>query len=156
MNKVMVITALAASLLVSTAAIAAPANLAGAFTPEGGLTLVRGGGGGGGAGVHVGGGGGDHMGDAGAHFSGNHIGSIGGPGAGPHFEGNGHPNGHFDKDHFGRADFDHEHNRFFPGSFFVYGGDYADYGYSGDCSWLRRQATVTGSGYWLRRYQACL
>ena len=48
MNNVMAMTALAASLLVSTAAIAAPANLADALQPTSGLTLVKGGGGGGG------------------------------------------------------------------------------------------------------------
>ena len=35
---------------------------------------------------------------------------------------------------------------------FVYGGDY---GY-GDCGWLRRQAVLTGSPYWWRRYRECL
>ena len=33
-----------------------------------------------------------------------------------------------------------------------YGGGY---GY-GDCYWLRRQAAITGSAYWWRRYQECI
>ena len=41
MNNVMAMTALAASLLVSSAAIAAPANLADALQPASGLTLVK-------------------------------------------------------------------------------------------------------------------
>lgn len=173
MNKVVAMTAIAAGLLVSSAALAAPANLADAFAPDGALTLVRGGGGGGGGG-HMGGsggsfGGGGHLGDnggahfsggnAGAHFSGgDHFGGGAqrGVGAGPrlgandHFD-NGH--GHIDHDHFdhGRG----RHGRF-PSDVFVYGGDYADYGYAGDCSWLRREARATGSAYWWRRYQQCL
>ncbi|MGA7456923.1 MAG: hypothetical protein WBW51_06305, partial [Methyloceanibacter sp.] len=59
MNNVMAMTALAAGLMVSTASIAAPANLADALQPTSGLTLVKGSGGGGGMG---GGGGGGHMG----------------------------------------------------------------------------------------------
>ena len=62
MNNVMAMTALAAGLMVSTAAIAAPANLADALQPANGLTLVKGGGGGGGGGF---GGGGGHMGGGG-------------------------------------------------------------------------------------------
>ncbi len=31
----------------------------------------------------------------------------------------------------------------------------AAYGYN-DCGWLRRQAVITGSPYWWRRYQDCL
>ena len=53
MHKFIVITALAASLMVSTAVIAAPANLAGAIARDSALTLVRGGGVGG---AHIGGG----------------------------------------------------------------------------------------------------
>jgi hypothetical protein len=30
------------------------------------------------------------------------------------------------------------------------------YGYGGDCSWLRRRALDTGSGYWWRRYRDCM
>ena len=131
MNTIMAMTALAASLMVSTAAVAAPANLEDAIAPDGVLTLVRGGGGGGGG----------------------HMGSLGGGGGGAaHFGGN----GHFDNDHVGRADFGHGRNqRFYPGVF-GYGGDYADYGYSGGCSWLRREAIATGSPLWWQRYQACL
>src|SRR6185503_17136369 len=147
MNNVMAMTALAASLLVSTAAIAAPANLSDALQPASGLTLVKGGGGGGGGGGRIGG-------DAGPHFNGGqHIGAVGGPrggvryGANDHFD-NGH--NHFDHDH-GR------HARFFPGDAFFYGGDYADYGYyGGDCGWLARQARATGSAYWWQRYNACV
>src|SRR4029078_12444952 len=68
MNNVMAMTALAASLLVSTAAIAAPANLSDALQPASGLTLVKGGGGGGGFS-----GGGGHMGGGGG-FAGGHVG----------------------------------------------------------------------------------
>ena len=57
MNNVMAMTALTAGLLVSTAAIAAPANLSDALQPASGLTLVKGGGGFGGGGGHMGGGG---------------------------------------------------------------------------------------------------
>ena len=100
MNKVMVITALAASLLVSTAAIAAPANLADALQPTTGLVLVKGGGFVGGGGGHIGGGagfsgggriggGGDGLG-GGAHIAGGDR--IGG-GAGPHFSGGDHIGG---------------------------------------------------------------
>jgi len=43
------------------------------------------------------------------------------------------------------------HNRFF----FAGGGwpYYYDYGY--DCWWLRRQAVITGSPNWWRRYELC-
>ena len=51
MNKVMAMTALAASLLVSSAAHCRAPNLADALQPASGLTLVKGGGGGGGGGV---------------------------------------------------------------------------------------------------------
>ena len=157
MNNVMAMTGLAASLLVSTAAIAAPANLADALQPTSGFILVKGGGGGGGfvgGGAHIVGGG-RIGGDAGPHFSGgDHIGARGGVryGAHDHFD-NGH--NHFDHDHF---DHDHgRHVRFFPGDAFFYGGDYADYGYyGGDCGWLARQARATGSAYWWRRYNECL
>ena len=73
MNNVMAMTALVASLLVSTAAIAAPANLADALQPTSGLILVKGGGGGGRGGGGFGGGG--HMGGGGAVFT---AASIGG------------------------------------------------------------------------------
>lgn len=177
MNKVMALTALAAGLLISSAASAAPSNLADALQPTSGLTLVKGGGGGGGfsggGGGHMGGGsfgggghigGGGHVGgNAGQHFSGgDHIGGIGGGprhgalvpryGANDRFD-NGR--GHYDHDHF---DHDHgRHVRFFPSDTFLYGGDYyGDYGYfSGNCSWLARQARATGSAYWWRRYEEC-
>jgi hypothetical protein len=84
MNNVMAMTALAASLLASTAAIAAPANLADALQPTSSLTLVKGGvggfsgGGGLGGSAHIAGG--RIGGDAGPHFNGgDHIGGIGGP-----------------------------------------------------------------------------
>ncbi len=171
MNKVIVISALAAGLAVSTAALAAPGHLAGALAPEATLTLVRSGGGGGGGGLGGGGGrigGGGHMagiGGVGDHSSGgrvtggDHVGSIGGPVRGP----GGRYNGHFDNDHVG-ADYGHGHHghyrNYYPG-LFAYGGydgayDDYDYSYGGDCSWLLHQASVTGSRYWRRRYQACL
>lgn len=173
MNNVMAMTALAASLLVSTAALAAPAHLADALQPTGGLTLVKGGGGGGGGfgggGGHMGGGGGhmgaDHIGggriggDAGPHFNGgNHIGGVGGPRGGARYGANDHfDNGHGRNDH---DHFDHDHGRhvrFFPGDAFFYGGGYGDYGYyGGDCGWLARQARATGSAYWWQRYHECV
>ena len=69
----------------------------------------------------------------------------------------GHDHGRFaGKDFDHNHNFDHHHGRHF-GRFgpdiFVYGG--GDYGY-GDCGWLRRQAVITGSPYWWRRYQDCL
>jgi len=33
---------------------------------------------------------------------------------------------------------------------------YGDYGYGGDCYWLKRKALYTGSGYWWSRYYACV
>jgi hypothetical protein len=48
----------------------------------------------------------------------------------------------------------HFHHRGFRGRGFD--GPYYDYGYYGGCSWLRRQALYTGSGYWWNRYYACL
>ena len=182
MNNVMAVTALAASLLVSTAAIAAPANLADALHPTTGLILVKGGGFVGGGGGHMGGGGagfsgGGHIGGGGDGLGGGaHIvggGRIGG-GAGPHFSGGDHiggggprggvrygANDHFDNghNHFDHDHFDHDHGRHvrFPGDASFYGGDYADYGYyGGDCGWLARQARATGSAYWWRRYNECL
>jgi hypothetical protein len=176
MNKVMAMTALAAGLMVSTAALAAPVNLADALAPQATLTLVRSGGGGGGGGLsggggHMGGlggggrvaglaaGGGDHVGSGGRFSGGDHVAGIGGPVRGP----GGHYNGHFDNDHVGRADYGHGHRgyyrNYYPGLFaFGYDGDYGDYDYSygGDCSWLLHQANITGSRYWRRRYQACL
>jgi hypothetical protein len=142
MHKVMVITALAASLMVSTAVLAAPANLAGAIAPDSALTLVRGGVGAGGG--HIGGGGG----------GGEHVGGIGGPrgGAGAHFE----AEGHFENYHLGEVNPGHwRNNRVYPGGLVVNGGDYGP-SYAGSCSWLRREAIATGSPYWWRRYQACL
>ena len=143
-NNVMAMTALAAGLLVSTAAIAAPANLSDALQPASGLTLVKGGGGFGGG--HIASGGRIGV-DAGPHFNGGeHIGAVGGPRGGVRYG----ANNHFDNDH-GR------HARFFPGDAFFYGGDYADYGYyGGDCGWLARQARATGSAYWWQRYNECV
>jgi hypothetical protein len=172
MNNVVAMTALAASLLISSAAIAAPSNLADALQPASGLTLVKGGGGGGfggggggfgGGGGHIGGGGfggghvggglgGGHMAGGGGHFGGgDHIAGGGFPRGGnaPHFSG-GYGHDHFDHDH-GR------HARFFPGDAFFYGSDYGNYGYyGGDCGWLARQARATGSAYWWRRYNECV
>ena len=51
---------------------------------------------------------------------------------------------------------DHFHHRFVRNRFFFAGGGwpyYYDYGY--DCGWLRRQAVITGSSYWWRRYELC-
>ena len=33
---------------------------------------------------------------------------------------------------------------------------YDDYGYGGDCYWLKRKALYTGSRYWWSRYYACV
>ena len=133
MNKVMLITALAASLLASAAAVAAPTAFSDAIAPEGAVTLVRGGGGGGNG----------------------HIGNLGSPTGGPggaHFE----ANGHLENYHLGQANSGRWHNnRFYPGGLFVYGGDYGSV-YAGGCGWLRREANATGSHYWWRRYQECL
>ena len=127
MNNVMAMTALAAGLLVSTAAIAASAKLSDALQPASGLTLVKGGGGFGGGGGHMGGGGftGGHVGgggvgglggghiasggrigvDAGPHFNGGeHIGAVGGPRGGVRYG----ANNHFDNGH---NHFDHDHGR---------------------------------------------
>ena len=119
-----------------------------------------------GNGAHIGGGhsgGGHHMSALGngAHVGGGHSGhahagmphGIDGGHHGHHgpsvawnhgsWDHHGHGHGH---DHF-----KHRHN-FFAGDIFIYGGGY---GYN-DCGWLRRQAIVTGSPYWWRRYQDCL
>ena len=183
MNNVMAMTALAAGLLVSTAAIAAPANLSDALQPASGLTLVKGVA----AAVAVAASAAAAAiwaaaalhrrprgwrrcrrprrrsyrqrrrrigGDAGPHFNGGeHIGGVGGPRGGVRYG----ANNHFDNGH---NHFDHDHGRharFFPGDAFFYGGDYADYGYyGGDCGWLARQARATGSAYWWQRYNECV
>ena len=107
MNNVMAMTALAASLLVSTAAMAAPANLADALQPTGNLTLIKGGGGGGGGGGGFGGGGG-HMGGGGAVFSGGGGrrggGGGGGLGGGAHIAGGGSRIGGDARPHFSGGD----------------------------------------------------
>jgi hypothetical protein len=121
----------------------------------------------------MGGGGGDHMGGSG-HMGrsfasrsggdfdgGGHMGHMtrggdfdGGPSRHGRVAGNnwnGNWNGHWDHNH------DHQHhNRFIVGSPFWYGGGYYAYNGYGDCAWLRREAIITGSPYWWRRYQECL
>ncbi|HEX2448091.1 MAG TPA: hypothetical protein VHK26_07890 [Methyloceanibacter sp.] len=164
MNNVMAMTALAAGVLMTSAAFAAPANLADTPQPASGVILVKGGGGGGFVGGgHMGGGGAGHIGgariggDAGPHFSGGDRLGAGPKGGseGPHFGANGHQGdgrGHFDRDHF---DHDHgRHVRFFPGDAFFYGAGYGYY--DGDCEWILRQARATGSAYWWRRYNECI
>jgi len=74
--------------------------------------------------------------------------------------------GHLDRGQFNHGrhvamdhehEHDHFHHRFVRNRFFFAGGGwpyYYDYGY--DCSWLRRQARITGSPYWWSRYNACI
>ena len=139
------------------------------------LTLVRGGGGGGGGGGGHGGGGGAFTaaggggGRMGAGWGGGHM---GGGWGGPHMAGRvggwggprvgeGHlDHGHFDHGHHFAMEHEHDHfdHRFVRNRFFFAGGGwwpyYYDYGYN--CSWLRRQAAITGSPYWWRRYELCV
>jgi hypothetical protein len=116
-----------------------------------------GGGGGGGGGMgrmassggHMRGGGNGHMGRMarGGDFdngSGRH-----GRVAGNNWNGNWNGNWDHNRNH-------HHHNRFITGYPFWYGGGYYAYNSYGNCAWLRRQAVVTGSPYWWRRYQECL
>lgn len=140
------------------------------------LTLVKGGGGG----AHMGGG---HMGGAGIHMGGVHMGhaqAFTGGGVrfhtSPSFSYSGRSHVYagrgFDKAYSSRKRHyqsyawkgDHDnwngHHRghyrhYYPGPY-VYGGGYGydGYGYD-DCYWLRRQAIVTGSPVWWRRYHAC-
>ena len=73
--------------------------------------------------------------------------------------------GHLDHGHFDHAhhfamehEHDHFHHRFVRNRFFFAGGgwpNYYDYDYGYDCSWLRRQAVITGSPYWWRGYELC-
>ncbi|HEX2843188.1 hypothetical protein [Hyphomicrobium sp.] len=42
------------------------------------------------------------------------------------------------------------------GAFPAFYGGYYYGGYGGGCGWLYRRASVTGSSYWWRRYQACV
>ena len=52
----------------------------------------------------------------------------------------------------------HRH-RHFRGRSFAVGvplGIYGAYAYTSSCDWLRRKAYITGSGYWMDRYYACL
>jgi hypothetical protein len=64
---------------------------------------------------------------------------------------NGNWNGKWNKN----WDHRHRHISRFRGYYpYWYGASYA-YG-CGNCAWLRRQAIITGSPYWWRRYQACL
>jgi hypothetical protein len=77
--------------------------------------------------------------------------SYGGGGKHVHRGGKGRHAGHHHwRGHKGHR---HRHARFYgwPG---VGYGVYA-YGY-GNCSWLRRQALITGSPYWWSRYEQCL
>ena len=51
----------------------------------------------------------------------------------------------------------HRHRHFRRG--FAVGVPLAAYGayyYTSSCDWLRRKAYITGSGYWMDRYYACL
>ena len=141
-------------------------------------SFARGGFGGGGGhggfgGGHMGGGwGGGHMssGWGGPHMAGRvgglggdhmagRVGGWGGPRT-SHFEHEGHvDHGHFDHGHHFAMEHEHDHfhHRFVRNRFFFAGGGwpyYYDYGY--DCSWLRRQAAITGSPYWWRRYELCV
>jgi hypothetical protein len=154
--------------------IAAAAALAGSliFIPialeNANAAHIGGIGGGGIGGAHFGGGGIGHFGGANiGHFDGGRIGGMGrahfadanGMGGGRWRGGsvwhannwNGDWHGH-DHDHF-----DHDHHRF-DNRFFGIGWWPAYYGYNydyGGCSWLRRQALVTGSSYWWNRYYSC-
>jgi hypothetical protein len=138
-----------------------------------------GGHGGGGGGGHGGGGdgGGGHMsggGDGGGGHArgggdGGHAlkggdGGGGGPKGGHVSRGGGDRDGKGSGRHAGGGDWKgdwkgggkhHHHKNFrrFGSDIFVYGG--GGYGYN-DCGWLRRQAVITGSPYWWRRYQDCL
>ena len=51
--------------------------------------------------------------------------------------------------------FNNRHRVFRNGAWiWVYGTGYTAYG--NDCYWLRRQASITGSPYWWRRYNQCV
>jgi hypothetical protein len=142
---------------------------------SGTLVLVKGGGGGGGGGFGHGGGGGGygHGGGGGvAHFSGMAHGSgrySGGRVQGFAYSSPSHV--YAGRTYAGRNvhhgarsyawnhdNWNGHHRRYrrFYGPY-IYGGGYGyydDYGYD-DCYWLRRQAIITGSPYWWRRYYAC-
>ena len=176
MRYSMTITALASSLAL-LAATQLPAKAGPTFdlkSTTGMVELVRSGGGGGGGGGHMGGMGGGHMGGGGMSMAsrmggggGDHMGGGGHMGhmaRGGDFDGgpsrhgrvagnnwNGNWNGNWDHNHD-----HHHHNRFIVGSPFWYGGGYYAYNGYGDCGWLRREAIITGSPYWWRRYQECL
>lgn len=139
-----------------------------------------GGHGGGGGGGHGGGGdGGGHLSGGGGDGGGGHArggdggghalkgGDGGGPKGGHLSRGGGDRDGKGSGRHAGGGDWKgdwkgggkHHHGkhgknfRHFGSDIFVYGG--GGYGYN-DCGWLRRQAVITGSPYWWRRYQDCL
>jgi len=98
------------------------------------------GGWGGGGGKFYGGGGGKFYGGGGKFY-----------GGGSKFYGGGYRPYKFASPHI------HRHRHFRRG--FVVGVPLAAYGayyYTGTCDWLRRKAYITGSGYWLDRYYACL
>jgi len=125
--------------------------------PGGGGASIKGGGdGGGGGGGHARGGDGGRLALKGGDFDG------GGP-KGASRRGGDHDGKSSDR-HAGGGDWKgdwkgggkHHHGknfRRFGPDIFVYGG--GGYGYN-DCGWLRRQAIITGSPYWWRRYQDCL
>ena len=172
-------TALASSLLLTAAVVAnatPTVNLKSSLGIDTGLVeLVRsgghgGGGGGGGGGMKSSGGGGammSHRGGSGPSgrmssrsFSKGDFGRSGGNfksgrGSGHAYaykNWNGGKNWDHGKNWHGGSKHHHGKNirRFYGPGIFVYGGGY--YG----CDWLWRQAQLTGSAYWWRRYQECL
>jgi hypothetical protein len=89
-----------------------------------------------------GGGGGKFYGGGGGKFYG---------GGGQRFYGGGYRAYKFATPHI------HRHRHFRRG--FAIGVPLAAYGayaYTSSCDWLRRKAYITGSGYWMDRYYACL
>ncbi len=132
-----------------------------AASPEGGLTLVRGGfgGRGGGFGGRVGGFGG-RVGGGVRSFSYGGGGGVrnfsrGGIGRGvPRFSGRGY--GYHHRGHRRGG-----HIRVYPGYYGYAPYYYDDYYYDGDggyaaCAWLRHKALRSGSRYWWRRYHRCV
>jgi hypothetical protein len=127
----------------------------------------------GGAGIHMGGVGAyGHMSVGGHHGMGRGNFALQGPtGTGRAHMGRSYAGHSFDQNygtrghHHGAYAWNHDnwnghhrgrHYRRFYGPY-IYGGGYGyydDYGYD-DCYWLRRQAIITGSPVWWRRYYAC-